>query len=1475
MTLEQGDKDITLLRAYRAIDRLERQLRAAERAGRQPLAIIGMGCRFPGDVDGPESLWRMLVQGRSGISRVPAERWDVDAFYDPAPHRPGKACTDSGGFIDVDAFDPAFFGISPAEARALDPQQRVFLEVAWEALEDAAVSADDLAGSRTGVFVGVASSEHTLLLSRDPMDVEATLCVGTAHSVIPGRLSYLLDLRGPSVALDTACSSSLAALHFAARALRNRDCDLAIVGGVNAILSPLTTICASRMGILSPDGQCHTFDGRANGFVRSEGCGVVVLRRLDDAVERRDPIWACLRGSSLNQDGRSVGLTAPNGSAQIDVMRNALADGDVARSDVGFLEAHGTGTPLGDSIELDSIRSVFAGDSSRTRPLVLGAVKTNLGHLEAAAGMAGLIKAVLAVARGTIPANHGFQRPNWQTPIDPGDLRIATENLPWSDVTASRIAGVSAFGISGTNAHVVLEEPPSPQRPGDSRPLQLLLLSARTPRALLHSTRRLAEFLERHPEVPLADVAHTLRVGRAELSVRVSLCCASREEAIASLRDDALLQQRLSTVDGREVPLAFLFAGVGEQYPGMAAELYAHEPAFRRTVDTCCERLEGLLGLDLREVLFAPQSAQSRPGADAGIDFAAMVGRTPAASPLDRTRIAQPVLFVIEIALARLLVAWGIRPAAVVGHSIGEYAAATLAGIFSLETALDLVARRAIAVEGCPEGAMLAVAAAEGVLRPILVQGVELAAVNARSQCSVGGAEDRIEALRGLLDARGLRYRRVPGNRAFHTSMLADAAARFRRDLEGVTLRPPSLPLASNVTGRWLEDREAVDPEYWAGHLHSTVRFASALDRVGEVGRALVEIGPGRSLISFAHQQLGPQPPSTWPSLPGRFDRASELRRLLTSVGGLWQLGVPLDGEAFVADEERARVRLPTYPFEHSQCRLEPSQSSSRLDGRTLRGLGWLSRRGSGPEDRPSRWAVVGDDAGLAAALAPHLHGESGPTRRLLLGDRFEARGPDACCVKPDRWQHFEAALRRFDDDPPDRLLLVSDAAARSDAGSGRGREEHLEALSAVRRAVAALPEARRPDVIVLWEQGPGAWPGLAERIAAAPDAAPIRWQTAVLDVRAAAIDPERLAGQLQRLPPGPLVRIADEATFSPGEQAIQIPPASSGRRESRHGTLILSGPPCDARVDALAAGFARIAWLVPGSHAAALRTSRRQAVEDALARLHSRGAETLLLEFDPGDPETLSRACEQVKSELGELDAACVILDPGAGAAPTGPTRRAVVARCAEHVVELQRALGRTSLQTLTLVAAEAGSTSGAWSVALAQAVALFQPDEPSVRFQALLLAPSAETCPDPRDLAGCGFDVLRIGVTPAARTPASETAAPASGSATFPSSRPHLPNGYEAPATRTERRVARVWQAVLGVEGLGRHDSFHDLGGSSLLAAEVCARLLQDTGVQLDLREFFEGPTIALNADRLDARLAPEARGVQIAPALRGGES
>jgi acyl transferase domain-containing protein/acyl carrier protein len=894
---------------------LHEKVEAAGEHSNEPIAVVGMGCRFPGGANSPQAFWDLLNEGRDAIRDVPADRWDKEAFFDADPDTPARMSVRNGGFLDdVAGFDPAFFGISPREALTMDPQQRLLMEVSWEALEHAGLSPERLAGSPTGVFFGLCNSDHFhRVLQRGSDTIDAYIASGNAHSVASGRVSYFLGLQGPALSIDTACSSSLVALHVACQSLRSGESRTALAGGVNLMCSPETTIALTKAHMLAPDGRCKTFDASADGFARGEGCGVVVLKRLSHAQADGDRVLALIRGTAANQDGRSGGLTVPNGPAQEAVIRAALADAGVAPADIGYVEAHGTGTSLGDPIEVRALAGALGAGRAASDPLLIGSVKTNIGHLESAAGVAGIIKVILSLQHSRIPRHLHFSEPSPHIAWSQYPVRVTRDGHDWPRGERPRLAGVSSFGFSGTNAHVVLEEAPAltTVETGTARPVHCLPLSARSGAALAQLAAGFSPVLA-GPGVSLADVAHTAGTGRSHFAERLAVVASDAAEARAAL--DAFAQggapaalHRGTATPGVAPEVVFLFTGQGSQYPGMSQQLYETSPVYREIIDRC----DALLGADaqgrtLRSVL--------QPGPTEN-------------APIHDTAWTQPAHFAVEYALTQLWRSWGIEPAAVIGHSVGEYVAACVAGVFTLEEGLKLIAERGRLMQALPPGgAMAAVfASADEVARAVspMADRLAIAAINAPDSVVVSGDAAAVDALLADFATRNVQGQKLFVSLAAHSPLVEPALDAMEACARSVNMRAPQIPVAWNVTGGAALPGGAPDARYWRRHLREPVRFAEGMESLHQQGyKVFLEVGPHPVLIALAQRSL----PETGSLVLTSLRRGKDdWQELMGSLAELYVNGASVDWAGVDRPYPRQRADLPTYPFERRDFWIAPT----------------------------------------------------------------------------------------------------------------------------------------------------------------------------------------------------------------------------------------------------------------------------------------------------------------------------------------------------------------------------------------------------------------------------------------------------------------------------------------------------------------------------------------------------------------------
>ncbi|BBX38566.1 beta-ketoacyl synthase N-terminal-like domain-containing protein [Mycobacterium simiae] len=905
--MSDTDKHLDYLKRLTADLRRSRR-RVAELEGRlsEPVAVVGMACRYPGGADSPEALWDMVVEGRDAVADFPADRgWDVAGLYDPDPDAPGKMYVNQGSFLaDAGHFDAGFFNVGPSEALAMDPQQRLMLELSWEALERTGIDPLGLRGSATGVFAGVI---HAGYGGQVEGELEGYGLTGSTLSVASGRVSYVLGLEGPAVSVDTACSSSLVALHLAAQSLRSGECDLALVGGVTVMATPAAFVEFSRQRALAPDGRCKVYAGAADGTAWSEGAGVLVVERLADARRSGHPVLALVRGTAVNQDGASNGLTAPNGPSQQRVIRTALANAGLTATDVDVVEGHGTGTVLGDPIEAQALLATYGQDRPADRPLWLGSIKSNIGHTSAAAGVAGVIKMIQAIRHGVLPQTLHVDVPSPHVDWSAGAVSVLTEPRDWPQHDGPRRAGVSSFGISGTNAHVIIEQAP------DAEPIAVQpisgatgwVLSARSEQALINQAARLLAHGSEHAGLSPHDIAWSLVTTRAVFDHRAVVVGADRDRLLHGLRELVAAEPAAGVVAGRVRSMGktvFVFPGQGAQWLGMGRQLYDRYPEFAEAFDDVAAALDAQLRLPLRQVLWGSEPAL-----------------------LENTEFAQPALFAVEAALAALLRRWGVEPDIVTGHSVGEITAAYVAGVLSLPDAAKVVAARGRMMAALPPGgAMIAVAAAEADVLPLLTDQVDVAAVNGPNAVVLSGADAAVTAAAELLAQRGRRTHRLAVSHAFHSALMEPMLGEFTRLVTGISPAAPRIPLISNLTGE-LAGPGYGAPQYWVEHVRRPVRFADGVRTAESLGaNAFVEVGPGRGL-SGAVEQSVTTGPTTAAALLVK-DRP-EVESALTGLGQLFTIGVGVNWAAAVG--EGRRVELPTYAFAHQRFWLPPAAVAS------------------------------------------------------------------------------------------------------------------------------------------------------------------------------------------------------------------------------------------------------------------------------------------------------------------------------------------------------------------------------------------------------------------------------------------------------------------------------------------------------------------------------------------------------------------
>jgi malonyl CoA-acyl carrier protein transacylase len=979
----------------------QRPVKITERIERDTdVAVIGMSCRFP-QAPTLDAFWELLRDGKDAITEVPSDHWDWRLFYDSDQSNGKKTYSRWGGFLtDLDQFDPFFFNISHREARLMDPQQRIFLEVSWETFEHAGYSRESLANKQVGVFVGSSNNGYYHRIEHALTAADHAAGVGNQNAIIANRVSFNLNLRGPSILVDTMCSSSLVAVHLALQSLHQGDCEVALAGGVNVLLSPEYYVAMSRMKAHAPDGHCKTFDHRADGIVFGEGAGAVLLKPLNAALRDGDAIYAVIKGSAINHGGQTNGLTAPNPEAHAQLITGALERSGVNANSISYLEAHGTGTSLGDPIEIEGASRAFSRHMDRKQFCAIGSVKTNIGHLEPAAGISGLIKIVLSMQHQQLPPTLNFEKPNPIINFEDSPFHVNTELRPW-DAPSPRRAAISSFGIGGSNAHVVLEEAPSVKANVNEyeRSQHVLTLSAKSEKALRELAVRYATFILDHPDVSLPNVCYTANTGRSHFTHRLACSAETRERLIEQLQAFAAGQKadglhHGQTQAGHQPRLAFLFTGQGSQAAGMGQELYLSQPTFRNALQRCDRELRQYLEQPLLSVLY-PEDDQS--------------------AELHQTAYAQPALFALEYALLTLWRSWGVTPEAVIGHSVGEYAAACAAGVFSLEEGLRMIAGRGRLMQSLPGGGgMAAVFASEPNVRQAIAacgNDVSVAAINAPEQVVISGRYERVEQLLGHFEERGVRTQRLQVSHAFHSSLMQPILDQFEQEAQQILFQQPSVPWISSLTGGLLQNGEKLNASYWSRQLRETVRFATGIEALAQQGCSVfLEIGPSPILLGMAATTLAQENLTLLPSLrTGRGD----WQQLLDSLCALYVTGVEIDWKSFCGDYGRQRVALPTYPFERERCWIDPlpeketgystSVQSAEDLPKWFYEIQWRhqERHDDPAQESPAQsgsWIILADTKGVGRALA----------------DRLEARGEHCFVVDSATGEDFDQHLAEY-----------------------------------------------------------------------------------------------------------------------------------------------------------------------------------------------------------------------------------------------------------------------------------------------------------------------------------------------------------------------------------------------------------------------------------------------------------------------------
>jgi acyl transferase domain-containing protein/acyl carrier protein len=1432
------------------------------------LAIIGMAGRFP-QAPNIERFWEKLRAGEELISFFTAEELLAEGVNARLLNNP--SFVKAGGVMeDIDLFDASFFGYTPREAELLDPQQRVFLECSWEALENAGYDPYRYSGS-IGVFAGCSISNYFLQnLTQHPdlLDALGNFQLGMLNDkdYLATRTSYKLNLRGPSMSIQTACSTSLVAIHLACQSVLNGECDMALAGGVSISLLKKMGYLYQEGGISSPDGHCRAFDAQAQGMVGGNGVGVVVIKRLEDALSDHDNILALIKGSAVNNDGAlKIGYTAPSVDGQAQVIAAAQAMAGIDAGTITYVEAHGTATNLGDPVEVAALTKAFRFTTDRKGFCGIGSVKTNLGHLDTAAGVAGVIKTVLSLQHKFLAPSLHFHTPNPHIDFENSPFYVVSKPSEWPNGSGPRRAAVSSFGIGGTNAHAILEEAPEPAHSSASRPWQLLLISAKTPTALETATKNLVEYLKTHADANLADVAFTLQVGRRNFEYRRAVVCRDRDDAVDVLERVDSRRVSTGTAKDQKPSVAFMFTGQGSQYPGMGAELYEHEPVFRHHVDKCCELLLPQLGRDLRDIIYSRHSGASQL--------------------LAETSITQPSLFVVEYALAQLLMTWGIQPVATVGHSIGEYVAACLAGVFSLEDALKLVAERGRLMQQMPGGAMLSVRMSEAEVQPFLDSDLNLAAVNAPSQCVISGPIEAIDKLEKKLTAQKQDCVRLHTSHAFHSAMMRPVLAPFTESVRAFKRNVPSLPFVSNLTGKWITPQQATDPGYWAMHLASTVRFAEGVQTLKETGPVLVEVGPGQTLSTLARQQL---PALALSTLRRPTETAADHEVLLNTLGRLWLTGANIDWQGFYSHEQRRRLPLPAYPFERERYWLEPRVTTTRTrrshSGKLPNVADWVYAAtwkqspprlslGSAATVDSDCWLIFADENGLASRIATQLEQADHQVINVRATGQFAKFDERTFGINPAVREDYERLIRELGASKriPRHVLHLWNARAIDPSESisqsfHAAQERGFYSLLFLARALEKSNVSDPLEVVVLTANMQDVSGG--ERFS--PAAATVLAACTVIpqeypNIRCRSIDIDLEDANLERL----ARQLISELTVPSGDPVVAY---RGTHRWTRTFEAVQFGE--SAPVHLRQQGV----YLIVGSGKVSLTLA------ESLMHTVQAGVEWVR-ETDLRDVDQMRGVLRAIKTRFGRIHGVFYtgIVDAQEPRLPIGEASRAEMSRRFQNTLRplflLEEALREQKLDfcvlmsTLSTVLGGPGLSCAAAQGVFADAFAARQNQNQSVPWISI----DWDVWQFPDDNIG---NLANAGVTPdeamevlsrvlghhlftpvivsttdlharIARwinpRPARDKEEQVTSVSSSAHARPNLAVSFVAPRNELESTLVAIWQSLLGIEGIGIDDNLFDLGGDSLLAIQIISRVRETLHTEIALRSIFETPTIA----------------------------
>lgn len=1466
------------------------------------IAIIGMTGQFPG-ARTLDQFWENLANGVESITHFSEEQLEQAGVDSNLLNHPNYVKA-KGILEEIDLFDASFFGYNPREAQTMDPQQRLFLEQAWTALEQAGYSSDHYDG-RIGVYAGVGWNGYLLsnLASNEGfLDAESgyQTLMGNEKDFLATRVSYQLNLKGPSISVQSACSTSLVATNLACQSLLSYQSDIVLAGGVTINLPQTAGYFYQEGGILSPDGRCRAFDAKAQGTVIGNGVGIVVLKRLADAIADGDTIHAVIRGCAMNNDGSGkVGYTAPSVEGQAEAIAEAMALADIDPQTIDYIETHGTGTALGDPIEIKALTKAFSQKTQTEKFCAIGSVKTNVGHLDAAAGVASLIKTVLSLERGLIPPSLHFQEPNPEIDFANSPFYVNTDLTEWKTNGTPRRAGVSSLGIGGTNAHLVLEEAPRLPESSASRPWQLLVLSAKTDSALETASRNLAAHLRDHPELKLPDVAYTLAVGRRHFEHRRTVVCQDLETACQTL--EAPPSNPITATESRRA-ITFLFPGQGAQHLNMGWELYQQEPIFRETFDYCAQFLQLHLGCDLRSLVYPPDSDTET-----------------ATDKLTQTEIAQPALFSVEYAIAQLWMSWGIVPEAMIGHSIGEYVAACLAGVFSLEDALTLVANRGRLMQTLPGGAMLAIFLPEDDVRNLLDDDIALAASNGPSNCVVSGSDAAIQAFQEKLDSKGIDYRRLQTSHAFHSPMVEPILDTFASAVEKVRLHSPQQPLISNVTGTWMTETQATDPNYWVRQLRETVKFREGIAQLlDDSNRLFLEVGPGQTLAKLTSQQTSTTENRIFTSLPHPKASSSEQAHLLETLGQLWQTGTTVHWSQFYAQERRHRLPLPTYPFERERYWIDSQQSdhgsTSSVSNLTKKAdaqdwfyySSWQRTPSltSGELLTNSPWLVFVGSERIGEKLLQRFQSENQQVIVVQAGEKFSQPKQDRYTIDPYCREDYATLMARLQEQgqvPRQIIHLWSLCSQSKTTESEHFNQSQYFGFYSLLFLAQALGKLELLDDILIATVSNGVQdvtgeeslhPEMATILAACqsiPQASPnlICRHIDITIPQPETVRENQLLDQLlaeltSEDAHEPRVAYRGLHRWVPTFEAVRPPNSDTELPLRQEGVYLITGAFGDISL-MLAEYLAQQAQakLILIEHPEV--PERDEWGQQKIQSIQETSSDVLWLRVDVADEGQMQTAIEKGRMQFGHIHGVIHGAETNQESS-FRPFQQTEVADCQWHfqpkvqgTLVLERVLKQETLDFCILQSSLASLLGGfvahsaanifldafackhnqthpicwtsinweGWQFWEERQMAgpgstaqwALRPQEGVEAFQQILSMPNASR-----------IVVSSTDLQPRIEQP-HQPQAPLEDTKQAPGhSRKHLSQAYVAPRNDIERAIAHIWEELLGIEAVGIHDNFFELGGHSLLAVQVVSRLREEFQVELPLRNLlFETPTIA----------------------------